>query len=580
MTKAVMTAQPSGTITTRQQETEVDACDERYKLTKQTSVTSDTSPRRGIQKTLDRNPRRSATVVAQPSNTTEKDNSLSKKQQPRTPLTATQISELSQRLKRPTASKSIAGEPLTPINKLIGKEDSPPSASHSDSAKAKNGAQNRSYQLKTSEVPNADEPSSPPVVMYTSTGGIERGKPPKTPRSIRTTTSRSDAIALTRQTTTRAGDSEAISIPAATFAIKGGPQTVMSQWIVSLNDNLDDEGSDNQHSAKWEDAQEKLQRLEKYFIYKTILYFLSLFSTTHEPSQYHPAASSLSSPPVNQPQTPSNMNSQTTTAVNNFQSSIVHTTVLNSRQQQQQYHRSLLKTVDENINKGTINSSDAKESIVQPLTETLPFENYRTIDNKNYAGAKRTSNNDDEEGHEGDIDEENEDKHEQSKKKLNEQMISQQSRQLGDSFSRNFLSSTVQSNPNTSTILMMMKGNGGGGGSEHLGIGNQKSILKNGKSISSSSSSSLPVVDEHQQLKSRRYNFVPAPPLNGTRLIAKSTEQLPHSFDPQISILKQKYTPSATIIHSSSKIMHAYRKMILHASKLTLHVLFPFHHHQ
>jgi hypothetical protein len=323
----------------------------------------------------------------------------------------------------------------------------------------------------------------------------------------------------------------------------------MSQWIISLNDNLDDEGSDNQHSAKWEDAQEKLQ------------------STTHEPSQYHPAASSLSSAPVNQPVTPSNMNSQSITTVNNLQSPIVHTTVLNSninagRQQQQQYHRPLLKTVDGNLNKGIGNSSDGKESIIQPLTETLPFENYRIIDsttrNNNYAGAKRLSDNDDDEnGHDGDVDEEDEDNPGQSKHKSNEQNIFQSSRQsnlIGDSFSRNNSSSTFI---NTSTILMMMKGNEGETG-EYLG-GNQKQISKNGKSISSSSSSSL-LFDEQQKLKPRRYNFIPVP-FNGTRLIAKSTEQLNRSFtnDSLInystrSILKQKY-PSSIIKPNLSKII-------------------------
>jgi len=282
MTKAVMTAQPGSTINTRQQATEADTLDERWKLTKQTSAISDHSPRRNVPKSLDRNTRRSGAVL-QPANSTEKDISLSKKQQqPRTPLTATQISELSQRLRRPHTSKSTIGEPLTPTNKLIAKEDSPASVSHSDSAKVRNGTQNRSYQLKPSDTPNNDEPPSPAVIMYTSAGGIEHGKPPKTPRSARTTTtSRSDAVALTRQTppttTTRAGDSEAISVPAGTFAIKAGPQTVMSQWMISLNDNLDDEGSDNQHSAKWEDAQEKLHRLQnKYFLCKKIYLFLCI----------------------------------------------------------------------------------------------------------------------------------------------------------------------------------------------------------------------------------------------------------------------------------------------------------------
>jgi hypothetical protein len=358
MTKAVMTAQPGGTSTTmntRQQATEADTLDERWKPSnggggggggggRQSGVTSDHSPfspRRNIPKSLDRNSRRAyasspatpaLTTPQQTTNTTEKDLSLSKKQtvsQQRTPLTATPIdnnnntnnnketwktvvgttapiSELSQRLRRttPTATtKSNTVEPLTPTSKLpsgksTGKEDSPASVSYSDSGKPRTGTAlstlNRSHQLKSTErladhqqngsstLPNVDEMPSPgtnpiPNVMYTSAGGTEHGKPPKTPRSNRTTNSRSDAIAPTRQTTTttRAGDSEAISIPAATYAMKAGPQTVMSQWMISLDDNLDDEGSDNQHSAKWEDAQEKLQRLVKdfSFILKYELFF-------------------------------------------------------------------------------------------------------------------------------------------------------------------------------------------------------------------------------------------------------------------------------------------------------------------
>jgi hypothetical protein len=404
MTKAVMTAQPGGTsttINTRQQATEADAIDERVKPSKQVGVISDHSPftpRRSMPKSLDRNTRRSATVT-QPVNTTDKDISTSKKQQPRGPLTATQtapLTDFSQRVKRSTPV-----EPLTPTSKIMGKEDSPASVSHSDSGKPKNGTipsstQNRSYQSKA----NVDETPSPAIIMYTSTSGIEHGKPPKTPRSARATTSRSDAIAPTRQITTRGGDSEAISVPAATFAIKAGPQTVMSQWIISLNDNLDDEGSDNQHSAKWEDAHEKLQRLEKDFI---LFVFPFFFSTTHEPSQYHPASApppppASSSPPplVNNPLTPSNTNSQqitTTAVVNNLRitspvttTPITYATILNSNSsglgtatnnnvltatttsiinggRQQQYHRPLLRGVDENSNAGgTLNSYDGKEN--------------------------------------------------------------------------------------------------------------------------------------------------------------------------------------------------------------------------
>ncbi|CAF1448579.1 unnamed protein product [Adineta steineri] len=561
MTKAVMTAQPTLTINTRQQATEADILDERWKSTKQSSATSDHSPRRSIPKSLDRNTRRSGAVI-QSTNSTEKDTSLSKKHhhhQPRTPLTTTQISELSQRLRRPNTSKSSIGEPLTPTSKLVGKEDSPASASHSDSGKIRNGTQNRSYQFKTSDAPNLDEPLSPALIMYASSSGMEHGKPPKTPRSNRTGNSRSDAVVVTRQSmTTRGGDSEAISMPGATYAMKLGPQTVMSQWMISLDDNLDDEGSDNQHSAKWEDAQEKLQ------------------STTHEPSQYHPAASSLSSPPVNNPLTPSNMNSQQTKAVNNLQSPVVYATVLNSninagrqqpqqqqqQQPQQQYHRPLLRNVDDNL--GTLNSYDGKEnkqlinhSNEQSIPETIPFESYRTIDgtinisyprnnnNINSAGANRLS--DDENGHDGDVDEEDEDNHEPSKRKSNEQ--SRQSNLMGDSFSRNisssaFIDNSVRLSPNNSTELMMtMKRNrekneilednvthisrNGKTGYEHRTIV-VSSVVRPNSSSSSSSSPSLPV-EKHQQVKTRRYNFVPAP-FNGTRLTAKSTEHLNRSL--------------------------------------------------
>lgn len=362
MTKAMMTGQPGGTSTalnTRQQATEADTLDERWKPSngggtsgngRTSGVTSDHSPftpRRNIPKSLDRTSRRpyasssatpAVTTPQQTTNTTEKDLSSSKKQlvsqQQRTPLTATPIDhnnnnnnnkepwktvvgstaplqELSQRVRRTTTAqntttttsitntpKSNAIEQITPTSKLpsgksTGKEDSPASVSYSDSGKPRTGTAlstlNRSHQLKSSErltdyqqngssaLPNVDETPSPgtnptPNIMYTSAGGTEHGKPPKTPRSHRTTNSRSDAIAPTRQptttttaNTTRTGDSEAISIPAATYAMKVGPQTVMSQWMISLDDNLDDEGSDNQHSAKWEDAQEKLQRLVNKF---------------------------------------------------------------------------------------------------------------------------------------------------------------------------------------------------------------------------------------------------------------------------------------------------------------------------
>lgn len=88
-----------------------------------------------------------------------------------------------------------------------------------------------------------------------------------------------------------------------------------------------------------------------------------LFSVTHEPSQYHPAASSFSSPPVNSPLSPSNMNSQQITTVNNFAMPSAYGPVLNSNvNDRQQYHRPLLKDLDDNSNKGTMNSYDEKEN--------------------------------------------------------------------------------------------------------------------------------------------------------------------------------------------------------------------------
>jgi hypothetical protein len=124
------------------------------------------------------------------------------------------------------------------------------------------------------------------------------------------------------------------------------------------------------------------------------------------------------------------MNSQSTTAVvNNLQNS--NRTLPPPPQQQQQYHRPLLKTVDE----GTGNSSDRKESLINPpFPETLPFENYRTIDsttrnnnNNNYTGANRSLDND-EDGHDGDVDEADDEDH--------RSRPSRPSNLIDDSFSR------------------------------------------------------------------------------------------------------------------------------------------------
>jgi hypothetical protein len=250
-----------------------------------------------------------------------------------------------------------------------------------------------------------------------------------------------------------------------------------------------------------------------------------------------------------------------------------------------------------------------------------------------------------------DDEDEDEQRHQQLKRKDNGQIHSQssmQSNMLGDNFSRNipsssFIDTSVRSSPNTSTILMMMKGNGGSGSGGNLGgIQHQSQPLRNEKSAyenrtvvvsssvrptssgSSSSSSSLPVDEQQQQqqqqhqqyhIKPRGYNFVPAP-FNGSRLIAKSTEQLNRSFandslvkyctppttpntsifqnptknNSPTSILKQnylqKYNQPSTTTQSSSKTTKKKQPSMVcmyFLIKLILHIfiyLFLFHHHQ
>jgi hypothetical protein len=317
----------------------------------------------------------------------------------------------------------------------------------------------------------------------------------------------------------------------------------------------------------------------------------------------------------------------------------------------------------------------------QPLSETLPFESYRSTtnptsisrptitndgttniflrhqhnkipnrNNNNYAGANRLSDDEYEQEEEGDEEDEdherddnNDDEQRQLKRRNNGQIHSQSSMQpvmMGDNFSRNipsssFVDTSVRSSPNSSTILMMMKGNGSAGSGGNLGgTQHQSQPARNGKSAiehrnvvvstsarptssgSSSSSSSLPVDEQQQQhhhqqhIKPRGYNFVPAP-FNGTRLIAKSTEQLNRPFandslvkyctppttpttplfqmttksNSPTSILKQnylhKYTQPSTI-QSSSKEKKAYKTKHEHSNETnTAHrYLFPFHHHQ
>jgi hypothetical protein len=229
-----------------------------------------------------------------------------------------------------------------------------------------------------------------------------------------------------------------------------------------------------------------------------------------------------------------------------------------------------------------------KESITRPIDPPLS-EIYRTTNtsrdgttniflrhshNKNpnnYAGATRLSDDEYEQEREEDDnqrDEEEGDNNQQHlKRKDNGQIHSQSSIQatmIGDHFSRDipsssFVDTSVRSNPNTSTILMMMKDNGGASRNgkssyEHRTVVVSSSV-RPASSGSSSSSSSLPVDEQQQQqIKARGYNFIPAP-FNGTRLIAKSTEQLNRSFanDSLVKYCTPPTTPTASLFQMPTK---------------------------
>ena len=223
--------------------------------------------------------------------------------------------------------------------------------------------------------------------------------------------------------------------------------------------------------------------------------------------------------------------------------------------------------------------------------------------NHSYAGANRLSDEEyeqeeddderrgeDEEDNEREDDDDEDEQQRRLKRKDTEQIHSQsnmQSVKMTDHFSRNipsssFIDTSVRSNPNSSTILMMMKGNGNGNSSVHpANLSYQSPSSRNDKppyehrtvvvsssvrptsSGSSSSSSSLPVDEQQQQqqqqghhhhLKPRGYNFIPAP-FNGSRLIAKSTEQLNRSFanDSLVKYCTPPTTPTSSLFQNPTK---------------------------
>ena len=267
---------------------------------------------------------------------------------------------------------------------------------------------------------------------------------------------------------------------------------------------------------------------------------------------------------------------------------------------QQQYHRPLLRGIEENNS----NNYDGKENKQQTPSDTLPFDNYRAtntsltrpissdnsnnyylrqqqrdkysnrnINNHSYAGANRLSddeydrdNNNHRNGHQ--IDEDNE-------READDEDEDEYQRQIHPRTipSSSFVDTSIRTNPNSSSILMMMKGNGNLAQTirndkpsyEHRTVVVSSSVRPT-SSGSSSSSSSLPVDEQQQQqqqqqqqssqqtqqqhhIRPRGYNFVPAP-FNGSRLIAKSTEQLNRSFANDSLV---KYcTPPSTPPSSSS----------------------------
>ena len=306
------------------------------------------------------------------------------------------------------------------------------------------------------------------------------------------------------------------------------------------------------------------------------------------------------------------------TAMNNNVLTATTTSIINGGRQQQ-YHRPLLRGSDDNSNAGTLNSYDGKENKRKspfraspsarstpefvfpfpekesanrsndlPFVEGLPFDSYRTAinesnahsqpstrltykphfhrDTQNYAGAHRLSDNED------DAERERDDTDPHERRKDNGQSTSTN---LLENFSRHapsssFIDTSVRSPSNTSTIMMMMmKGNGtsategtyqpsppsrnGTSGYEHRTVVVSSSVRPT-SSGSSSSSSSIPVEEQHPHLKTRGYNFIPAP-FNGTRLIAKSTEQLNRSFasDSLVKYCTPPSTPPTSMVQSSSK---------------------------
>lgn len=223
---------------------------------------------------------------------------------------------------------------------------------------------------------------------------------------------------------------------------------------------------------------------------------------------------------------------------------------------------------------------DSYRSMISPSSPSSSFVNTRQLPNRNppnYAGASRLSDNEDE--HEA---------HpppplpqlalnapDTSSSFIRRDYHQHQSSITPEPYSRtilpsSFIDTSVRANPNTSTLLMMMKGNEheSRNGSNNHNNNNYEprtvhvsSSVRQTSSASSSSSSSLPVDEQQQQqqqqqtqqFRPRGYNFVPAP-FNGSRLVAKSTEQLNRSFanDSLVRYCTPPSTPTSALFQSST----------------------------
>ena len=224
---------------------------------------------------------------------------------------------------------------------------------------------------------------------------------------------------------------------------------------------------------------------------------------------------------------------------------------------------------------------DSYRSMISPSSPSSSFVNTRQLPNRNppnYAGASRLSDNEDE--------------HEThppppppqlavnapdtSSSFIRRDYHQHQSSITPEPYSRtilpsSFIDTSVRANSNTSTLLMMMKGNeheGKNGSNNHHNNNYEprtvhvSSSVRQTSSASSSSSSSLPVDEQQQQqqqqqqtqqFRPRGYNFVPAP-FNGSRLVAKSTEQLNRSFanDSLVKYCTPPSTPTSSLFQSST----------------------------